>query len=84
MVKIRLCGEDDREVEAAVALMEGLFPEMRFSAVRLGGNPKYANDPKFFSYGEPRISNKRPVKVDFADRAKQVQKVIGVGAKRLK
>ena len=73
MVKIRLCSEDPDEVEAAVALMEALFPQMRFSAARLGGNPKYANDPKYFSYGEPRIRDKKPVKVDFESVARKVK-----------
>lgn len=66
MVKIRLCSEDPDEVEKVITLFETLFPDMRFSAVRLGGNPKYANDPKYFSYGEPRIKNKQPINVDFA------------------
>lgn len=65
MIKVRLCGEDPDQVEQAVKLFEALFPNMRFSAVRLGGNPKYKDDPKYFSYGEPRIKNKKPIDVDF-------------------
>jgi hypothetical protein len=72
MIKIRLCSENPEVVEAAVTLFEQLFPDMRFSAVRLGGNPKYANDPKYFSYGEPRIRNKKPVDVDFNSVTKRL------------
>lgn len=72
MVKIRICSEDPDEVEQAIDLFAQLFPDMRFSAVRLGGNPKYANDPKYFSYGEPRIRNKQPINVDFSSVAKRL------------
>lgn len=65
MIKIRLCSENPDEVEQVVTLFETLFPAMRFSAVRMGGNPKYKDDPRYFSYGEPRIKNKQPIDVDF-------------------
>lgn len=73
MVKIRLCSENLEEIQDAVELMERMFPKMRFSAPRLGSNPKYADDPKYFSYGEPRIRNKKPVKTDFKRRVKNLK-----------
>jgi predicted 3-demethylubiquinone-9 3-methyltransferase (glyoxalase superfamily) len=66
MVKIRLCADHANELEKAVDFFTSVFPDMRFSAVRLGGNPKYKDDPKYFSYGEPRIKDKKPVQVDFS------------------
>lgn len=77
MVKLRICSEDPEEVEQvidrpAARLFEQLFPDMRFSAVRLGGNPKYADDPKYFSYGEPRIRNKKPIDIDFSSVSKRL------------
>jgi hypothetical protein len=66
MVKIRLCADDADELEKAVDFFTAVFPDMRFSAARLGSNPKYKDDPKYFSYGEPRIKDKKPVQVDFS------------------
>ncbi|MBO0950898.1 hypothetical protein [Fibrella forsythiae] len=65
MVKIRICSEDPHEIEDVTSLFESLFPDMRFTAARLGGNPKYADDPKYFSYGEPRVHNKKPIPINF-------------------
>lgn len=81
MLKIRLLSEDPDEVEAAIELFEALFPDMRFSSPRIGGNPKYANDPKYLAYGEPRIRDRKPIKVDI--RAAH-EKVTGLPAKRQK
>ncbi|WP_375445771.1 hypothetical protein [uncultured Fibrella sp.] len=63
-LKIRLCCEDQAMVEKAVDVLTTLFPDLRFSAARLGNNPKYADSPKYFSYGEPRTKNGQPVPVD--------------------
>lgn len=86
MVKIRLCGDDAAEVEQAAELLETLFPAMRFSGARKGNNPKYAKDPKFLSYGEPRTKNGQPVKVDItaaADKVKALSKQTTVYSRRI-
>lgn len=63
MLKIRLCSDNLKEVEKAKEWMEKHIPDMRFSSPRVGTNPKYINDPKWFSYGEPRTRNKKAIKV---------------------
>lgn len=74
MVKIRLCGDDATEVELAAELLEALFPAMRFSGARKGNNPKYAKNPQYLSYGEPRTKNGQPVKVDIEAAVKRLKK----------
>lgn len=84
MVKIRLCGDDAAEVEQAAELLEALFPAMRFSGARKGNNPKYAKNPQFLSYGEPRTKNGQPVKVDITSAAAKVAQLTAPAPKRLK
>lgn len=72
MVKIRICGDTENEVDTVIELFENLFPEMRWSTPRQGSNPKYAEDQKWFSYGEPRIKDKKPVKVNFRKTLSQL------------
>lgn len=65
MIKLRISSENPREVEDVISLLESLFPDMRFTAARMGSNPKYADDQKYFSYGEPRVRNKKPIPINF-------------------
>lgn len=73
MVKIRLASDNLEEIEYAIELLKRTFPNMRFSSPRLGSNPKYAHDPKYLSYGEPRIRNGKPIKTDFKRRLKNIK-----------
>ena len=66
MVKIRLQADHKPELEQALTLFRQVFPGMNFSKPRQGSNPKYQDNQKWFSYGQPRVKHGRPVKTDFS------------------
>lgn len=68
MLKIRLSSESETELLEAVQYFQNKFPTMNFSKPRLGSNPKYQNDPKYFSYGQPRQKNGKPRRINFKSR----------------
>jgi hypothetical protein len=67
MVKIRISGDNFQEVREAADYMKKLFPTMNFTKPKEGTNPKY-EESKFFSYGTPKILNKKPRKINFKAR----------------
>jgi len=68
MIKIRISSESETELQEAVQYFQKKFPTMNFSKPRMGSNPKYKDDPKFFSYGSPRQKNGKPRRVNFKNR----------------
>jgi hypothetical protein len=68
MIKIRICTDTEQECQEALTWFKKKFPNMTFSSPRQGTNPKYIHNPKFFSYGQPRVKNRLPVKINFKNR----------------
>lgn len=51
-IKIRLCADDEPSCRQAIDLVETALPNARMQSPRQGSNPKYAEQQKWFSYGE--------------------------------
>jgi hypothetical protein len=73
MIKIRLTGDTEAEVTAAIQLCERLLPNTVIAPPRQGSNPKYAGDQKWLAYGEmqraqPRQRRKATPKATAAPR----------------
>jgi hypothetical protein len=74
MIKIRITGDNFQETREAFEYFKKIFPTMNWSKPKLGNNPKYGDDQKFFSYGTPKILNKKPRKTNFVSRLKNLKK----------
>lgn len=51
-VKLRLTGDSEQEVRAAIAHVQQYLPGAKMLKPREGSNPRYADNQKWFSYGE--------------------------------
>jgi len=60
IVKIRLTADDEETAERAAALVEEALAaqQCRMQRPRQGSNPKYADDPKWMSYGDFELVTK--------------------------
>lgn len=74
MIKIRLCSDDLEEISNAIAYLEKTFPTLRFTAPRIGSNPRYADNPQYLSYGQPRQLNGKPRTPRFKARLNNLKK----------
>lgn len=52
IIKIRLCTEDEPACRAGIDLVERALLNARMQSPRQGSNPKYAEQQKWFAYGE--------------------------------
>lgn len=61
IVKLRITADSEEDAEAARELIEGLLSDAqcRMQTPRQGSNPKYADDPKWMSYGDFVLPERR-------------------------
>lgn len=52
VIKIRLCADDEPTCREGIELVEQALPNARMQSPRQGSNPKYADQQKWFAYGE--------------------------------
>jgi hypothetical protein len=67
VIKLRITADSEDDALRACALVEELLAELncRMQRPRQGGNPRYADDPKFLAYGDfelPLVTRRRTVK----------------------
>lgn len=53
--KVRITADNQEESDRVRAWLERRLPELKLSRGRVGGNPKYADDPKVLAYGELEV-----------------------------
>ena len=68
MLKIRISEDTFEKCTEAVKWFKKKFPTMTFTTPKLGNNPKYKDDQKWFSYGNPRQLKGKPRRVNFKNR----------------
>lgn len=61
IVKIRITADSEADADAARALIEDALAgaQCRMQTPRQGSNPKYADDPKWMSYGDFVLPERR-------------------------